>query len=37
MLPDQEAAMRTPEYQDAYARSIVRGLETYFASLARTP
>ena len=37
IMPDQEAAMRTPEYQEAYARSIVRGLEAYFASLARTP
>jgi N-acetylmuramoyl-L-alanine amidase len=37
IMPDQEAAMRTPEYQDAYARAIVQGLETYFASLAQTP
>lgn len=37
IMPDQEAALRTPEYQDAYARGIVQGLETYFASLARTP
>ena len=37
IMPDQEAAMRTPEYQDAYARGIVQGLETYFASLANTP
>jgi N-acetylmuramoyl-L-alanine amidase len=37
IMPDQEAAMRTPEYQDAYARGIVQGLETYFASLAQTP
>lgn len=37
IMPDQEAAMRTPEYQDAYARAIVEGLETYFVSLARTP
>ena len=34
IMPDQEAAMRTPAYQDAYARAILRGLETYFASLA---
>ena len=36
IMPDQEAAIRTPVYQDAYALAIVRGLETYFASLART-
>lgn len=35
ILPDQEAAIRTEEYQEAYARGIVRGLETYFASMAR--
>ncbi len=34
MLPDQEHAMRTAEYQDAYARSIVEGLEQYFRELA---
>lgn len=37
IMPDQEAAMRTPEYQDAYARAVVRGLEMYFASLAAAP
>jgi len=37
IMPDQEAAMRTPTYQEAYATAIVRGLETYFASLARKP
>jgi N-acetylmuramoyl-L-alanine amidase len=36
IMPDQEAALRTPTYQTAYATAIVRGLETYFASLART-
>ena len=36
IMPDQEAAMRTPQYQDAYATSILRGLESYFASLAQT-
>lgn len=34
IMPDQEAAMRTASYQDAYARGIMRGLESYFASLA---
>ncbi len=35
IMPDQEAAMRTPAYQEAYATAILRGLEAYFASLAR--
>lgn len=30
MMPDQEAAMRTPEYQEQYARGIAKGLEDYF-------
>jgi len=34
IMPDQEAAMRTPTSQEAYATAIVRGLESYFASLA---
>jgi N-acetylmuramoyl-L-alanine amidase len=33
MLPEQEAALRTPEFQEAYARGIVEGLERYFAEL----
>ncbi len=33
MMPDQEAAMRTVEYQEKYARSIVDGLENYFRAL----
>ena len=37
IMPDQEAAMRTSMYQDAYATAILRGLESYFASLAQTP
>jgi N-acetylmuramoyl-L-alanine amidase len=37
IMPDQEAAMRTPTYQEAYATAIVRGLESYFASLAKKP
>lgn len=37
IMPDQEAAMRTPAYQDAYATAILHGLETYFASLAQQP
>ena len=37
IMPDQEAALRTAAYQEAYATAIVRGLESYFASLARQP
>jgi N-acetylmuramoyl-L-alanine amidase len=37
IMPDQEAALRTPSYQEAYATAIVRGLETYFSSLAQQP
>jgi N-acetylmuramoyl-L-alanine amidase len=37
IMPDQEAAMRTPTIQDAYATAILRGLQSYFASLAQTP
>lgn len=33
MMPDQEAAIRTPEYQTRYAQGIVEGLERYFRSL----
>lgn len=35
MIPDQEAAMRTAEYQAQYARGILLGLEDYFRSLAQ--
>jgi N-acetylmuramoyl-L-alanine amidase len=34
MLPDQENALRTPEFQAAYARGVVDGLMAYFRSLA---
>ncbi|MFL5489556.1 MAG: N-acetylmuramoyl-L-alanine amidase, partial [Gemmatimonadaceae bacterium] len=37
IMPDQEAALRTPTYQEAYATAIIRGLESYFASLAQKP
>ncbi|HUQ19185.1 MAG TPA: N-acetylmuramoyl-L-alanine amidase [Gemmatimonadaceae bacterium] len=33
MMPDQEAAMRTDEYQMRYAKGIVDGLDAYFRSL----
>jgi N-acetylmuramoyl-L-alanine amidase len=35
IMPDQEAAIRTPQYQEAYARGIVDGLEKFFATLAQ--
>jgi N-acetylmuramoyl-L-alanine amidase len=34
IMPDQEAALRTPEYQARYAQGIVDGLEAYFRSIA---
>lgn len=34
IVPDQEAAMRTPEYQERYAQAIVDGLENYFRTFA---
>ncbi|MBX6330427.1 MAG: N-acetylmuramoyl-L-alanine amidase [Gemmatimonadaceae bacterium] len=37
MIPEQEAALRTPTFQDAYARGIVEGLEHYFRALATPP
>jgi len=37
IMPDQEAAMRSPMIQEAYATAILRGLQTYFASLAQSP
>jgi N-acetylmuramoyl-L-alanine amidase len=33
MIPEQENALRTPEFQRAYATAIVEGLESYFRSL----
>jgi N-acetylmuramoyl-L-alanine amidase len=33
ILPDQEAALRTPEFQERYARGILDGLESYFRTL----
>ena len=33
MIPEQEAALRTPEFQDAYARGVADGLEAYFRGL----
>jgi N-acetylmuramoyl-L-alanine amidase len=36
IVPEQEAALRTPEFQEAYALAIVEGLETWFRALAAT-
>jgi N-acetylmuramoyl-L-alanine amidase len=33
IIPEQEAALRTTEYQYAYARGILHGLEAYFRTL----
>lgn len=30
IIPEQENAMRTPEFQERYARAVADGLETYF-------
>ncbi|MGH7720751.1 MAG: N-acetylmuramoyl-L-alanine amidase, partial [Gemmatimonadaceae bacterium] len=32
MIPEQEAALRTPQFQEAYARGIADGVEAYFRS-----
>lgn len=36
MIPEQEHAMKTPEFQERYARAVADGLETYFRAL-RSP
>jgi N-acetylmuramoyl-L-alanine amidase len=33
MIPEQEAALRTPGYQDAYALALVEGLEAFFRGM----
>ena len=33
ILPDQEAALRTPEFQERYARGVADGLENFFRNL----
>jgi N-acetylmuramoyl-L-alanine amidase len=35
MIPQQEAALRTPAYQDAYARALVEGLEDFFRGMGK--
>lgn len=33
MIPEQEAALRTPEFQERYARGVADGLEAFFRGL----
>jgi N-acetylmuramoyl-L-alanine amidase len=33
MIPEQEAALRTPEFQDRYALGVAEGIEAYFRAL----
>jgi N-acetylmuramoyl-L-alanine amidase len=35
MVPEQENAVKTPEFQERYARGVVDGIEAYFRTLAR--
>ena len=35
MIPEQEAALRTPAYQEAYARALVEGLEDFFRGMVK--
>jgi N-acetylmuramoyl-L-alanine amidase len=35
MIPEQEAALRTPEFQDAYAKGVAEGVDEYFRTLRR--
>ena len=35
MVPEQENAIKTPEFQERYARGVVDGIEAYFRTLAR--
>lgn len=35
MIPEQEALLRTPEFQEAYAEGVAEGLEAYFRRLSR--
>lgn len=34
IVPEQEAALRTPQFQEAYALAVVEGLEAWFRTLA---
>jgi N-acetylmuramoyl-L-alanine amidase len=33
IIPEQEHAMKTPAFQERYARALADGLETYFRAL----
>ena len=33
ILPDQEAALRTPEFHERYAHGVADGIESYFRML----
>jgi len=35
IIPEQEAALRTPEFQEAYALGVVEGLESFFRDVGR--
>jgi len=37
MIPEQEAALRTPEFQERYALGVADGLEAYFRARGRRP
>lgn len=37
MIPEQEAALRTSQFQERYAMGVLEGLERYFSALADTP
>ena len=37
MIPEQEAAVRTPEFQERYALGVADGLEAYFRALGDAP
>jgi len=37
MIPEQEAALRTPEFQERYALGVADGLEAYFRALGHRP
>jgi N-acetylmuramoyl-L-alanine amidase len=35
MIPEQENALKTPEFQERYARGVADGIEAYFRSIAQ--
>jgi N-acetylmuramoyl-L-alanine amidase len=35
MVPEQENAAKTPEFQDRYARAVADGVEAYFRTFAQ--